>query len=88
MTVVRILGEGVFEIPDADLPAIEQLDAVLVDALEHDDEATFSGALADLVGEVKHSGKRLPDEEVAVSDLVVPHPGSSLAEVKALLAEG
>lgn len=88
MTVVRILGDGLFEVPEADLPAIEQLDAVLVDAMEHGDEATFSSALADLVGEVRHSGKRLPDEDVAVSALVVPHPGSSLAEVKELLTEG
>ncbi|MHB8682091.1 MAG: hypothetical protein ACYDA2_08360, partial [Acidimicrobiales bacterium] len=33
--------------PDGDLPAIEQLDAVLVDALDNGDEASFSGALAD-----------------------------------------
>ena len=27
--IVRILGEGRYEVPEADLPAIEQLDAAL-----------------------------------------------------------
>ena len=32
--ILRILGEGRYEVPDADLPAIEQLDAQLVDDME------------------------------------------------------
>jgi hypothetical protein len=86
--IVRILGEGRYEVPDADLPAIEQLDAVLVDALDRGDDAAFTGALADLVGEVRHSGKRLADDDLGTSELVVPHEGSTLAELRALLAEG
>ncbi len=54
--IVRILGEGRYDVPEADLPAIEQLDGELVDALERDDENEFNGALIDLIGEVRHSG--------------------------------
>jgi hypothetical protein len=86
--IVRILGEGRYEVREADLPAIEQLDEVLVDALDRGDEAAFTGALADLVGEVRHSGERLPDDDLGTSELVVPHEGSTLGEVRALLAEG
>jgi hypothetical protein len=86
--IVRILGEGRYDVPGADLPAVEQLDAVLVDALDRGDEAAFTGALADLVGAVRHSGKRLPDDDLGTSDLVVPHEGSTIGEVRALLAEG
>lgn len=86
MTVVRILGEGLYDIPDGDLPAIEQLDGVLVDAMERGDEAAFTGALADLVGEVRHSGTKLGADDLSTSALVVPHEGSTLAEVQALLS--
>ena len=86
--IVRILGEGRYDVPDADIPAIEQLDEVLVDALDRGDEAGFTGALADMVGEVRHSGTRLADDDLATSDLVVPHEGSTLGEVRTLLAEG
>lgn len=85
--IVRILGEGRFDVPEADMPAIEQLDAQLTDALDGDDEATFASSLADLVGEIFHTGALLPADDLQTSGLVVPHPGSTLAEVKQLLTE-
>jgi hypothetical protein len=86
--IVRILGEGRYEVPDADLPALEQLDAQLADALDRGDEAEFTGALADLVGLVRHTGKLVAPDDLRTSSLVVPHQGSSLDEVRSLLAEG
>jgi hypothetical protein len=86
--IVRILGEGRYEVPDADLPAIEQLDAELADALERGDEAAFTGILADLIGQVRHTGASVPSDDVRTSKMVVPHEGSTLSEVRALLAEG
>jgi hypothetical protein len=85
--IIRILGDGLYEVPDADLPVVEEIDDVLMDAVERGDEAAFTGALADLVGEVRHSGKRLAHEDVRTSGMVVPHEGSTLEEVRALLAE-
>ena len=85
--IVRILGEGRFEVPEADMPAVEQLDAQLTDALDRGDEAAFDAALSDLVGQVRHTGTPLPADDLQTSGLVVPHEGSSLAEVKGLLAE-
>jgi hypothetical protein len=86
--IVRILGEGRYEVPDADLPALEQLDAQLADALDRGDEAEFTGTLADLVGLVRHTGKLVAPDDLRTSSLVVPHEGSSLDEVRSLLAEG
>jgi hypothetical protein len=85
--IVRILGEGRYDVPEADMPAIEQLDAQLTDALDRNDEVAFASALADLVGQVRHTGTLLPADDLQTSGLVVPHEGSSLAEVKGLLAE-
>jgi hypothetical protein len=85
--IVRILGEGRYEVPDADLPAIEQLDAQLVDAMEHSDEATFQVTLAGLIGEVHRNGTLLSPEDLRTSELAVPHEGSTLAEVRSLLSQ-
>ena len=85
--IVRILGEGRYEVPDADLPAIEELDSVLVDAIDRGDEAAFSAALADLIGQVRHTGKPLAHDDTRTSAMAVPHEGSTLTEVKSLLAE-
>ena len=86
--IVRILGEARYDVPEADLPAIEQLDAALVDAMERGDEAAFSGALADLIGQVRHTGTVVPADDLRTSELVVPHVGSTLAEVQEMLSEG
>ena len=85
--IVRILGEGRYDVPDADLPAIEQLDAQLVDAMDRGDEAAFTGTLADLIGQVRHTGKLVAPDDLRTSSLVVPHDGSTLDEVRSLLAE-
>ena len=85
--IVRILGEGRYEVPEADLPAIEQLDDELVDALERGDENEFNGALIDLIGQVRHAGAALAPDDLRPSELAVPHEGATMAEVKALLAE-
>jgi len=85
--IVRILGEGRYDVPEADMPAIEQLDAQLTDAMDRNDETSFDAALGDLVNQVRHTGTLLPSTDLQTSGLVVPHAGSSLSEVKELLAE-
>jgi PspA-Associated protein len=85
--IVRILGEGRYDVPEGDLPAIEQLDEELVDALERGDENEFNGALIDLIGQVRHSGTLLAPDDLRPSELAVPPEGATLAEVQALLAE-
>ncbi len=86
--IVRILGEGRFEVPEADLPALEQLDAQLVDALERGDEVEFDGTLHDLLTQVRHTGTLVAPDDLRTSSLAVPHEGSTLDEVRSLLAEG
>jgi hypothetical protein len=85
--IVRILGEGRFDVPEADMPAIEQLDAELTDAVDRNDAAAFDSALSDLLTEVRHTGTPVPPDDLQTSGLVVPHPGSTLSEVKELLTE-
>jgi hypothetical protein len=85
--IVRILGEGRFDVPEGDMPAIEQLDAQLTDAMDRDDDIAFDSALSDLVNQVRHTGTLLPADDLQTSGLVVPHPGSSLSEVKELLTQ-
>ncbi|HVA02941.1 MAG TPA: hypothetical protein VMU64_04260 [Acidimicrobiales bacterium] len=85
--IVRILGEGRYDVPDADLPAIEQLDAQLVDALDRGDDIEFATSLSDLIAQVRHTGTLLAPDDVRTSSRVVPHEGATLEEVSSLLAE-
>ena len=83
--IVRILGEGQFEVPDDQLDELNDLDEELTRAVEGGDEAAFSSALQGLLAGVRESGRRLSDDHLGPSDLVLPDPDSTLEEVQGLL---
>jgi hypothetical protein len=85
--IVRILGEGRYEVPDPDLPTVERLDAQLVAAMQAADETSFSATLSELLDEIRRKGTLIPPDDLRTSGLAVPHDGSTLAEVRALLNE-
>lgn len=85
--IVRILEEGQYELDDANTATLNKLDGVLGEALRSDDEDTFEAALAAIIDEVRASGRKLGQSTIVPSDLALPRPGASLAEVRALLDE-
>ena len=84
--IVRILGEGQFEVPDDVLGALDKLDAELNAAMEAGEEERFGQALEALAERVRSSGKELDATTIVPSNLTVPHPGATIAEVQELLA--
>jgi len=85
--IVRILGEGQYEVDEAERAVLDGLDATLLEAVENGDEAGFADALAALVAEVTRVGTPLAADAFFPSDLVVPFTDASLAETQALLGE-
>ncbi|MGO9195918.1 MAG: PspA-associated protein PspAA [Acidimicrobiales bacterium] len=84
--IVRILGEGQYELPDDSLPSLEVLDAGLNAALEAGDDAGFELALQALVDKVRGSGRPLELTTIVPSDLTVPHAGATIEDLRKLLA--
>ncbi len=85
--ILRILGEGQYEVPDGALDSLNELDEKLVTAVEGGDQQTFSDALTRLVEAVKNAGKAMPDDYLGPSELVLPSPDATVDEVKELLGE-
>jgi ABC-type amino acid transport substrate-binding protein len=86
--IVRVLHDRQYDVPNEALARLEKLDAELDLALQTGDADAFASALASLVTEVRTAGKALPDDEIVPSERTVPAPGSSLEEVRELLASG
>ncbi|MDP8959881.1 MAG: hypothetical protein M3N51_12020 [Actinomycetota bacterium] len=85
--IVRILGEGQFDVPDSDLDDLNELDDRLVEAVEAGDHQGFREALGRLLEAVRaHASPHAPDA-LDPSDLVLPGADSSLEEVRALLSD-
>ncbi|HPJ17571.1 MAG TPA: hypothetical protein PK635_00435 [Actinomycetota bacterium] len=83
--IVRIMGEGQFEMPEESLARLNELDDALEAAL--DDEQSFPAALTALLEGVRRSGTRVPDEELFTSDVVLPAAKATAAEVRELLTD-
>ena len=84
--IVRIMGEGQYVVDDAAVAALNAHDATLEAALAARDEKAFRSALHVLLGAVREHGQRLPDEELAPSEVILPAAEATLDEVAALLA--
>jgi hypothetical protein len=83
--IIRILGEGQFDVPDTEAEALNELDAAVEKAIAADDATAFGAALADLLGRVRASGKALPDDSLLASDALLPPSDATLPEARELL---
>jgi hypothetical protein len=80
--IVRIATEGQFELPDADVGRLNELDNQAVAAVEAGDEPRFHQLWAQMVSIVENDGRRLDDDELVHSDLVMPPRDITFAEAK------
>ena len=85
--IVRILGEGQFDIDDTATTELNRLDSDLETAVEHNDEAAFTAALHGLLAQVRAQGSPLPADSLEPSDLILPRQDSSMADVRKLLSD-
>ena len=83
--IVRILGEGQYDVAAEHADGLNELDSALETAVETGDEQAFRDALLALLGRVREVGQRLPDDALEPSDAAVPGEDATLAEVKDLL---
>lgn len=85
--IVRILGEGQFDVPDTALDTLNELDETLVAAVESGDDEEFTRALGTLLAGVRAAASPHAVDALDTSDLILPGPDSTLAEVRALLGD-
>lgn len=85
--IVRILGEGQFEVDDAASDDLNVLDATLEQAVNAGDEQALRPALAALIGKVRSLGSPVAADTIKPSDLIIPRSEANLAEVRSLLTD-
>ena len=85
--IVRILGEGQYDVSDDALDRLNQLDAAVETAVEDGDEEAFGTALAALLDGVRTVGVPHAVDALDESDLILPPSDATIEEVRELLAE-
>ena len=86
--IVRILGEGQYELDEAHAASLDSLDKELLAALEGDDEAAFHKVLEQLITKVRTEGSAVAADRFVPSDLTLPPERATLEELRETLASG
>jgi hypothetical protein len=78
--IVRIMGEGQYRLDDDCVGRVNELDNVIVRAVEDDDEDAFHVAFEELLDVIRSEGQAVSDNDIESSDVIVPPPDTSMAE--------
>ena len=85
--IVRILGEGQFEVADSAVAELNNLDAALEAAVDRNDEDAFRAALAALLAKIEAVGTPAKPDDLRPSELIIPQPDATMADVRRLLTD-
>ena len=83
--IVRILGEGQYDLAEHALDALNGLDNQIEQAIDAGDEEMFRTALLGLLAAVRSSGTHHAEDTLDESDLILPPPDATIDEVRGLL---
>ena len=82
--IVRIQGEGQWELASSHLDEMDKIDNQMLDVIDHLDESRFRDLLNQLLAYVRSNGRALRADELVESNLILPPSDASMDEVKAL----
>ena len=85
--IIRILGEGQYDVAEDALDGLNELDSSLEAAVESGDESAFATALTVLLDAVRSIGTAHPVDSLDESDLILPRADATLEDVRELLQE-
>lgn len=80
--ILRLSGEGQFELPDADAERLNDLDNQAVAAAEAGDEAGFQKLWHQMLELVASDGRNLDADELVESDVILPPRDISFEEAR------
>ncbi|GAB7183614.1 hypothetical protein ATKI12_3445 [Kitasatospora sp. Ki12] len=83
--IMRVMGEGQFEVGEDHLNLLNELDSELVTAVESGDDELFRRAYGKLLDAVKQFGTPVPLDSLEPSELILPSADATIDEVRELL---
>lgn len=85
--IVRVLGEGQFEVDEEVAKGLNDLDEQAERALEAGNQEQFSELLSRMAEAVRTNGSRLPDEDLSPSEGIIPPDDLTLEEARQLFED-
>ena len=86
--IVRVMGEGQFEVDEEVAKGLNELDEQAEQALEAGDRVRLTELLQRMAEAVRTNGARVPDDDLSPSEAIVPPPDLTLEEAQELFEGG
>jgi hypothetical protein len=85
--IVRLMGEGQYEVDDGLRDELNRLDETALEALEANDEDRLDAILEQMAELVRTRGTQLPPEDLQSSDAIIPPSDLTLEETRELMSD-
>jgi hypothetical protein len=85
--IVRLMGEGQYQVDDDLASELNELDETALEALEASDEARLDGILEQMAELVRSRGSQLADDDLHPSDAIIPPVDLTLEETRELMSD-
>jgi hypothetical protein len=85
--IIRLMGEGQYQVDDGLREQLNELDDRAQAALDAEDEPALDGVLDEMWQAVRGRGERLPDEDLSASHLIIPPSDLTLEETRRLFSD-
>jgi PspA-Associated protein len=82
--IIRVMGEGQFEVDEEVVKGLNELDEQAEQALERGDQERLTELLERMGEAVRTNGARVPDDDLSPSEGIVPPPDLTLEEAHEL----
>jgi hypothetical protein len=80
--IVRILGEGQFEVEGSLVDRLNAIDNKIVEHVNKGDRKEFKNDLARLISAIKEKGEPIDPVDIVPSDIIVPPEDLTLEEAR------
>lgn len=84
--IVRVIGDGQYEVSEALMERLNALDQDAVAALDREDEDELDRCLDEMGSLIRQEGTRLADDALTPSEAVIPPSDLTLEETHKLLS--
>ena len=84
--IVRLMGEGQYELEKKHVDEVNKIDNNIANIVKKEDEKVFKTEFKKLSDYVKRNGKKIPDDVIKPSEIIIPPYDLTIDEAKMIFA--
>lgn len=84
--IVRLMGEGQYELDKKHVDEINKIDNGIVKIVDKGDEKLFKSEFRKLLDYVRKNGKKVSDEVIRPSEIIIPPSDLTMDEAKRIFS--